>query len=251
MFNIKHDSQISQKKSRLNLFILLISLTFAFIFALPVTLLIFELDSNDLGTRGSTKTDSPVPSSPDSVDLTAFKAFLFIFLIMIASVFSILIFINSGSKFAYKKIWNNENRKKIIHQIFQYPGIHYSELLRTTKFQPGQLQWHLNKLMENKIIRKDKIEHFTVYFPANMKIPVNNDYLLIKKSKLTFTILNHIKQNSGIYQSKISHELNLKRNTVKYHIDKLLQKNFISSVQIGRKKHLYLLEKPTFNVEIN
>jgi predicted transcriptional regulator len=84
-----------------------------------------------------------------------------------------------------------------------------------------------------------------------MKIPVNNDYLFLKKSKLTFTILNHIKHNSGIYQSKIGHELNLKRNTVKYHIDKLLQKNFISSVKIGRKKHLYPSQQVKLSVDID
>ncbi len=148
-------------------------------------------------------------------------------------------FIKTGSQFAYKRILNNENRKNIVNKIFQYPGIHHNELLRTTELQPGQLQWHLNKLMENEIIRKDKIEHFAVYFPMNMKVPANSDYFFLKKSKVTFTILKHIEENSGIYQSKIGHDLNLKRNTVKYHIDKLLQKNFISFAQIGRKKHLY------------
>jgi predicted transcriptional regulator len=88
-------------------------------------------------------------------------------------------------------------------------------------------------------VRKDKIENYAVYFPINMKVPDNSDYFFLKKSKITFTILKHIQNNSGIYQSKIGHDLNLKRNTVKYHIDKLLQKNFISSAQIGRKKHLY------------
>jgi predicted transcriptional regulator len=243
---MKFGLQLLAKKSISNSLILLISLIFAFILAFPVTNLIFEFDSIDPDPPEPVKRDPPIPTSPESVDPTAF-----IFLIMIAPVFSILIFIKAGSQFAFKRILSNENRKKIIHQIFSYPGIHYSELLRTTEFQPGQLQWHLNKLLENNIIRKDKIEHFTVYFPTNMKTPVNLDYLLLKKSKLTFTILNHIKQNSGIYQNKISHELNLKRNTVKYHIDKLLQKKFISSVRIGRKKHLYLLEQTKFSVEIN
>jgi predicted transcriptional regulator len=105
--------------------------------------------------------------------------------------------------------------------------------------------------MENEIIRKDKIEHFAVYFPMNMKVPVNSDYFFLKKSKITFTILKYIEENSGIYQSKIGHDLNLKRNTVKYHIDKLLQKNFIYSTSIGRKKHLYPSQQTKLNVDIN
>lgn len=236
---MKFNSQLSVKKGRSNLIFFLISLILAFLLALPVTLLTFEVDPFDLDPQVPMRDKSPPPSDPSSMNIPPFVVFLFVFLIIIAPIFIILTFFKAGSQFAYNKILNNENRKKIMHQIFLYPGIHYNELLRVTELQPGQLQWHLNKLLKNQIIRKDKIEHFVVYFPTNMQIPVNNDYLFLKKSKLTFTILNHIKQNSGIYQSKIAHDLNLKRNTVKYHIDKLLQKNFISSAHLGRKKLLY------------
>jgi len=234
---MKYKSQLPVKKKSIVL-ILLISLITAFLFVVPLTLLIFGLDPTDFVLNDVHASTSPI-------------VFLSVYLIIFVPLFSILTIIKTGSQFAYKKILNNENRKKIIHQIFLYPGIHYSELLRTTELQPGQLQWHLNKLMHNNIVRKDKIEHFAVYFPMNMKAPVNNDYFFLKKSKLTFKILKHIKQNSGIYQSKIGHDLNLKRNTVKYHIDKLLQKNFISFAQIGRKKHLYPSQQTKLSVDVN
>ncbi len=140
---------------------LLISLIFAFIFVGPSTLLIFELDPID---RDHDYRDlDSIPASTSPIE------FIFGFLIVFVIVFSILTFIKTGNQFAYKRILNNENRKKIAHQIFLYPGIHYNELLRATELQPGTLQWHLNKLIQNRIVRKDKVENFVVYFPMNMR----------------------------------------------------------------------------------
>ena len=229
---MKFESQLSLKKSRSTASFFFISLISAFLFTVPITILIFGLDPTDAILNWGYRSQKTSASTSPII-------YLFGFLIIFALTFSILSFIKTGSQFAYKRILNNENRKNIVNKIFLYPGIHYNELLRTTELKSGQLQWHLNKLIQNKIVRTDKIEHFVVYFPMNMKVPVNIDYFFLKKSKITFTILKHIQKNPGIYQSKIGHDLNLKRNTVKYHIDKLLQKNFISSAQIGRKKHLY------------
>jgi predicted transcriptional regulator len=236
---MQSNPRLHARKRCLNLLILVISLIYAFIFTGPVTLWIIDID--------------PIGSGSSEPAASIMNPFIFLlgFVVIFAPFFSILTFIKIGSQFAYKKILNNENRKKITHQIFRFPGIHYSELLRTTELQPGQLQWHLDKLIQSRIVRKDKIENYAVYFPINMKVPDNSDYFFLKKSKLTFTILSHIKQNSGIYQSKIGHDLNLKRNTVKYHIDKLLQKNFISFAQIGRKKHLYPSQQAKISDNIN
>ena len=223
---MKSKSQLPGKTSHLGLSIFLISLIFALLLMNQFANLIFNVRPPD-------------PNVPPLIGSGISIGLLFSFLILFISVSGILTFIKTGYQFAHKAILNNENRKKIVNQIFRDPGIHHNELLRTTELQRGQLQWHLNKLLEHNIIRKGKFEHFVVYFPTNMRIPVNRDYLFLKKSKLTLIILNHIKQNSGIYLSKIGRDLNLKKNTVKYHIDKLLQKNFVSSAQIGRKKFLY------------
>ena len=52
-------------------------------------------------------------------------------------------------------------------------------------------------------------------------------------------IYNIIKEEPGICSSTIAKMLKLQRNSVKYHIDKLLTEDYILSVQNGRKNHLY------------
>ena len=137
-------------------------------------------------------------------------------------------------------IFENENRINLINQILRNPGIHHNELLRKCDLQKGQLQWHLGVLLKYKIIKKEKYGQYTIYFP----ITTSNDaieYLenFIAKSKTTSEILKIIKENSGINSSEISRILNLSRNTIKYHINKLSKEKLITLTRRGRKIELY------------
>jgi len=135
-------------------------------------------------------------------------------------------------------IFENENRVKILTQILNNPGIHHNELLRNCDLQKGQLQWHLDTLLKHKIIKKEKYGQYTIYFP----ISSSKDEIFknqIAKSKTTSAILNLIKENPGINSSEIARILNLSRNTIKYHIDKLTTDDFIQLVRSGRKYEIY------------
>lgn len=139
-----------------------------------------------------------------------------------------------------KKIFENEQRKKIIRCILNDPGIHHNELLRLSNLNKGQLQWHLNVLLDYDIIRKEKFGQFTLYFPLvnvieRMERMVNG----LAKSEMTIKIFELIKNHPGITSSDISKEVKIARNSVKYHIDKLAENNLISFKKTGRKKKLY------------
>ncbi|MFX0082007.1 MAG: winged helix-turn-helix transcriptional regulator [Candidatus Hodarchaeota archaeon] len=137
-------------------------------------------------------------------------------------------------------IFENENRIKILNQILNNPGVHHNELLRNCDLQKGQLQWHLDVLLKNHIIKKEKYGQYTIYYPilSSFETDDNLKYLNLK-SKTTSEVLNIIEENPGINSSEISRLLNLSRTTIKYHIDKLSEENIIKLVKKGRKIELY------------
>ncbi len=152
-------------------------------------------------------------------------------------------FLSGKSRLTLKEIFGNENRKKIIKFILESPGIHHNELLRECNIQKGQLQWHLDVLLKYNIIRKEKFGQYSVYFPI-----MNNIETLalfengLAKSETTTKIFKLIQKNPGISSSEISDKINLARNTVKYHIDKLSENNLILFKKKGRKIELYSKE---------
>lgn len=149
-------------------------------------------------------------------------------------------FYSGRSRLTLKEIFGNENRKKMIKAILESPGIHHNELLRECNIQKGQLQWHLDVLLKYNIIRNEKFGQYSVYFPI-----MNNIETLalfengLAKSETTTKIFKLIQKNPGISSSEISDNINLARNTVKYHIDKLSENNLILLKKKGRKIELY------------
>ncbi|UCC18726.1 MAG: winged helix-turn-helix transcriptional regulator [Promethearchaeota archaeon] len=140
-----------------------------------------------------------------------------------------------------KDIFENENRVNILKQILNNPGIHQNELLRNCDLQKGQLQWHLDVLLKYRIIKKEKYGQYNIYFPITTSTELIEDFKnLPVKSETTSKILDIIRKNPGISSSEISKKINLARNTVKYHIDKLSDNDLITLKEKGRKIELYL-----------
>jgi uncharacterized membrane protein len=138
-------------------------------------------------------------------------------------------------------IFENENRVKILTQILSNPGIHHNELQRTCDLQKGQLQWHLETLLKHNIIKKEKHGQYSIYFPITTSSEAIRTYKTrLTKSKTTNFVLDTIKKNPGINSAEISRMLNLSRNSIKYHIDKLIEKQLIKSEKKGRNFELYL-----------
>jgi len=148
---------------------------------------------------------------------------------------------NKHKNMTLEEIFKNEHRRKIIKYVLEDPGIHHNELLRKCDIQKGQLQWHLDVLLKNNIIRKEKFGQYSIYFPLlntleNVEGFVNG----LTKSETTSRIFNLIKDNPGITSSEISIKINLARNSVKYHIDKLFHNDLIIYKKKGRKNKLYI-----------
>jgi len=139
-------------------------------------------------------------------------------------------------------IFQNVSRLKILTEILNNPGIHHNELLRSCNLNKGQLQWHLDTLLKHNIIKKEKYGQYTIFFPITSSTDAielfKNQFT---KSKTTLEVLNTIKKYPGINSAEISRILNLSRNSIKYHIDKLLEKHLIKFEKKGRVNELYLL----------
>lgn len=149
-------------------------------------------------------------------------------------------FFSGRSRLTLKDIFENENRKNMIKAILEHPGIHHNELLRVCNIQKGQLQWHLDVLLKYNIVRKEKFGQYSVYFPILNTIETLESFENgLAKSETTKQIFKLIQKNPGISSSEISDEINLAPNTIKYHIDKLSEKDLILLKRKGRKIELY------------
>jgi DNA-binding transcriptional ArsR family regulator len=153
---------------------------------------------------------------------------------------------DSGSqnfhRLSIEEIFENENRKNIIDQIIQEPGIHFNELRRRIGISIGQLEWHLNLLEQYGIICLTKVGQYITFTLRQHTNPLSNLNLELSKSRTTLEILHLISENPQITASELAVRMGLKRNTIKYHVDKLIQSQLIRSERQGRELLLFRIE---------
>ncbi len=142
-------------------------------------------------------------------------------------------------RLSMEDVLENKNRNQIIDMVLSSPGIHFNEILRKTGLSAGNLAWHLDILETFKVIKKQRIGQYLVYYPYHERNPISKLDPLLQKSRTTLEILQIINDHPGIFQKQIAHRMDLDHKTVKYHIDKLLDAKIIISEKIGRKKLYY------------
>ena len=150
-------------------------------------------------------------------------------------------------KLNFDDIFKNKNREKIIKLILSEPGIHHNDLRRRCDLYPNQINWHLNILLEYGIIKKDKINNYTIFYPNIQEVSSKIITKKLIKSKTTLDILNLIEEQPGIKPSSLGKDLDLKKTTISYHINKLKRKNIIKTIREGRELKLFTLENCSKN----
>ena len=178
---------------------------------------------------------------------------LIIFSIILLSITFVMTVLEYKQKFLSKKvqdsgrsylsmedIFENENRINIIKHIIDNPGIHHNELMRVCDLQKGQLQWHLDILIKNQIIKKTVQGQYALYFPnlKSFELPRSVMKGIIRNST-SHDILEIIKENPGINPTLIAKKVNLAKNTINYHLDKLFKADMIYTKRSGRRKEVY------------
>lgn len=210
-----------------------------------------------IGFKGILTYDAIItPPNPDTI-VDFFKAHLAtILLILLGLIISAVILtktqfiaylqnraieINSSHhKLTMEDVLENEYRNRIIEVVLEQPGIHYSELFREISTTPSNFAWHLDVLESYKVIKKARVGQYLVYYPFIYENPFREIDPAIVKSKTTLHILDFISEEPGITQHLLAKRLSLNRKTVKYHLDKLIEANLITTKKEGRLIRNYI-----------
>jgi predicted transcriptional regulator len=162
------------------------------------------------------------------------------------------VFVNKGAhRLSMEDVLDNERRNKILDLLIAQPGIHFKELMRQTDIGASNLAWHLDVLETYKIIHKQRVGHFLIYYPYLDKNPFAAIDPKIAKSKTTLEIFQLVADNPGMYQNEIARRMGLDHKTVWYHLDKLVTAVLISSRKDGRRTRFYPVDMPKENNEGN
>jgi predicted transcriptional regulator len=59
----------------------------------------------------------------------------------------------------------SETRKRIARHIQTTPGVHFNKLVRELDLAPGQVQYHLKRLLSTESVVEERLYGQTHYYP--------------------------------------------------------------------------------------
>jgi len=139
------------------------------------------------------------------------------------------------SKIKRENLLKHAVRKRIYDHIEQNPGKHYRAILTDLDLQIGVLSYHINRLEKAQYIKSRQDGMFRRFYISGKKTDMR--FLL---SEIQESILNVIRENKGISQSKIAEKIGVSRKVVNYHINILDQAGLVLVESQGRESACYL-----------
>ena len=148
-----------------------------------------------------------------------------------------------GSKLTRNDILLNSKRRKIYEFIIKNQVVYFNKIVKRLNLNNHVVIWHLDMLIEFNFIKKEKIDNRELYYDPSMKVDeIKKIYFLSNKN--CKRIINYLKKNnSGIFKSKISQDLNMHLYTANKYLNILKQYEIISLETYSNKKLYFLNER--------
>ncbi len=167
---------------------------------------------------------------------SSYLCFQTLILVVIVLIISFVMY----SKIKQENLLKNAQRKRILEHIKDNPGKHYRAILKDLDLSMGVLTYHLNRLEKGNYIKSRQDGMLRRFFTSGRKTEVK--FFL---SDIQESILNAIKENKGISQSKIAEKIGVSRKVVNYHVNILDQAGLIFIESHGRESSCYSMDSKT------
>jgi predicted ArsR family transcriptional regulator len=137
---------------------------------------------------------------------------------------------------------DSELRERIQALIVAKPGIHYNAVKHFLELSNGTAAYHLRILEKEEKIKSKRDGVFKRYYPINSGVKLKGQ--LPPLPKIENKMIKIIHDNPGASQKEIGYLLDLKKQTVNYHIKKLEGMNILEVLKTrsGHTK-IYLNEE--------
>jgi predicted transcriptional regulator len=115
-----------------------------------------------------------------------------------------------------------DTRRQISAHVRANAGVHFNELVRESPFAPGQVQYHIRRLIDDGELVRSEFYGRTHYYP-----PGYNEHeravLALFRRETTREIVVYLIEHEPTSPSTAADALGVARSTLEYHLDRLVE----------------------------
>ena len=137
-----------------------------------------------------------------------------------------------------------ESRNKVYLIIEDSPGLHFRELQRRSGMAVGALQYHLDTLQKNHLIRVEKQGRFNRYFSVRgAQLGLQEKTMSSLRQESARKIIIFLLEKKAATNFEIAAAVQLSASTVSWQLAKLEEANIVSEKREGKQK-LFFVNSP-------
>ncbi|ADJ16130.1 winged helix-turn-helix transcriptional regulator [Halalkalicoccus jeotgali] len=137
----------------------------------------------------------------------------------------------------------NETRRRVREHVHTQPGIHFNALVRDSEFAPGQIQYHIRRLLQAEEVTAERLYGRTHYYP-----PIHDVWerrtLALARRETAREVLAHLLECEGAKPATVADSLGIARSTLEWHLDRLCEQGIVEKKRDERNRVTLLISHP-------
>lgn len=136
-----------------------------------------------------------------------------------------------------------ETHERIARRIRSQPGIHFNELVRALDLAPGQVQYHLKRMLSTESIVEEQLYGQTHYYPPKYSVWERGALSLLCR-ETAGDIVTVLRERDSTRPRTVATDLDIARSTLEWHLDHLTEQDVVMKERDDRNRVTLALARP-------
>lgn len=136
-----------------------------------------------------------------------------------------------------------ETRDQIARYVSSHPGVHFNHLVTALDLAPGQVQYHLRRLLDSDVLVREELYGRTHYYS-----PEYDDWergvLALVRRETAREILAYLIEHGSSRPGAVADNLDIARSTLEWHLDHLIEQQVVEKRRFTPNRVTLELARP-------
>lgn len=119
-----------------------------------------------------------------------------------------------------------DTREEIHAHVRANAGVHFNELVRESAFAPGQVQYHVRRLLADDRLVSEECYGRTHYYPPAYDAWERTALALFRRETAREIVI-HLIEHEPAAPGDVAAALDIARSTLEYHVDRLVEHEIV------------------------
>ncbi|WP_372912535.1 winged helix-turn-helix transcriptional regulator [Salinigranum sp.] len=140
-------------------------------------------------------------------------------------------------------------RVRIRTYVFEHPGVHFSGLVRRLDLAPGQIQYHLRRLVDADAVVRESYYGRTHYYPSDAD-PWSRGVLALLRRETARDVVFDLLEHGPSRPADVAARVGIARSTLEWHLDHLVEQAVVRKRRDDADRVTLVLERPERTVDL-